>query len=215
MKPTSGRRVNRTELAEILGVNLSTIDAKIRRGLPYVQKATGRGKGWIFDTAQVFEWERARAVESVIGESAAIGKEEADKRKAIAQAALAEYEVAERRRELISIDAAAAIVRREYSAVRARLLSMPAKLGPELVLTTDAHEARAVLEAELREVLGELSGGDLGTDTGDGETLRDEDEGGTGGEPPTAAEALDFGVGGPEPLPIARSDGRGRALADE
>jgi phage terminase Nu1 subunit (DNA packaging protein) len=142
MKTSGGRKVNRTELAEILGVAVTTIDAMVRRGLPYVQRATSKGKGWLFDTAEVRSWELQRAVENAIGDSEQIGKEEADKRRAIAQAALAEYELAERRREFISVDLAAEIVRRDYSAVRARLLSMPAKLGPELALTKDAGALR-------------------------------------------------------------------------
>src|SRR5687767_15160187 len=130
MKPTAGRRVNRSELAEILGVDVTTIDRMVRRGMPYVQRATSRGKGWVFDTAAVREWELQRAVENVITDSEGISREEAEKRKAIAQAHLAEHDLAEKQREVISVDLVAAIVRKDYTAVRARLLSMPAKLAP-------------------------------------------------------------------------------------
>ena len=52
-----GKRVNRAELAEILGVSLPTVDAFVKRGAPYVSKAD-REKGipWEFDTAAVIEW---------------------------------------------------------------------------------------------------------------------------------------------------------------
>jgi phage terminase Nu1 subunit (DNA packaging protein) len=216
MKTPTGRRVNRSELAAIQGVAVSTIDAMVRRGLPYLQRPSGKGKGWIFDTAQVREWELSRAVENLIGDAGQVDRGEAERRKAIAQAALAEHELGERRRELISVDLAASIIRREYAAVRSRLLAMPAKVAPELALAKEPAEARAVLEAELREVLGELSGGDLvGADAGDGEALREEDSRGEGSEPPAAAADLDCGVGGPEPIPVARGRRRGRPVANE
>ena len=52
-----GKNVNRAELAEILGVSLPTVDAYVKRGLPYVRQAD-RDKGiqWQFDTAAVIGW---------------------------------------------------------------------------------------------------------------------------------------------------------------
>jgi phage terminase Nu1 subunit (DNA packaging protein) len=44
-------RVNRTELAEVLGVSMPTITAWLGEGMPYVEGG-GKGKPFVFDTVE-------------------------------------------------------------------------------------------------------------------------------------------------------------------
>jgi phage terminase Nu1 subunit (DNA packaging protein) len=166
-----GKPVNRSELAAIFGVAGTTVDAWIRAGCPVVKRATGRGRGmnrWVFDSAAVGEWLRERAVANAIGNSEKLDREALELRRLRAMAEIAEHELGQMRRELVAVDVAAEAVRRDYAAIQARLLSMPSKLAPELAAIAMPAEARAVLEREVREVLDELSGGELDGDSRSG-----------------------------------------------
>lgn len=59
-------QVNRDQIAEILGCSKPTVDAKLRRGMPYVQKGS-RGRPWVFDVGAVIEWEKSQAVKKAVG----------------------------------------------------------------------------------------------------------------------------------------------------
>jgi hypothetical protein len=49
--------VNRALLAELVGVSLPTIDAWVREGMPYLQRADKKKhQDWQFDTAAVIDW---------------------------------------------------------------------------------------------------------------------------------------------------------------
>lgn len=58
-----GQKVNRGELAAVFGISLPTVDTWVRAGCPYDEKGQGKGRPWVFDTADVAAWreERARA----------------------------------------------------------------------------------------------------------------------------------------------------------
>jgi len=49
-------RCNRKELAEIIGVDVKTIDAMVQKGMPYVRRPEGKARSWVFDTAAVLNW---------------------------------------------------------------------------------------------------------------------------------------------------------------
>ena len=59
------RRLNRGDMAEMLGVSLTKLDAMVRQGCPIAERP-GRGKPSVFDTAAVLRWyftPRAASVE--------------------------------------------------------------------------------------------------------------------------------------------------------
>lgn len=57
-----GVRVNKVDLAHIFGVDPSTVDAWLCKGLPYLKKPRPKNgepadeRDWLFDTAEVIEW---------------------------------------------------------------------------------------------------------------------------------------------------------------
>jgi terminase small subunit / prophage DNA-packing protein len=94
----TGRTVNRADLASTFGVSLPTVDAWVRRGAPFVERGS-KGREWKFDTAAVIDWRLASAIEDALAgyqdESDAISKDEADRRRAVANAIMAEVEADE------------------------------------------------------------------------------------------------------------------------
>jgi phage terminase Nu1 subunit (DNA packaging protein) len=78
-------------------------------------------------------------------------------RKMQAEASLSELSLARERGELIEIAEVATIVAREYSTIRAKLLSLPSKLSGLVYSLQDQRAVRELLDKEFRELLAELS----------------------------------------------------------
>lgn len=209
-----GRTLNRTELAEFFAVAPTTVDAWVRRGCPALKRATGRGSGgntWQFDSAAVVEWLREQAVQNAIGDIAKIDEQEARRRKIAAEAALAEYELAERRREMIRVEDYAVISARRYAACRARLLGVAPKVAPQLLGLEEASDAQAIVAAAINEALTELVGDVDGT--GSDGTCRDGGGADATGEPQAAAEADPKRVGRSKSRAQSRGGRRAGSLA--
>lgn len=168
----TGKQVNAKELADILGMTRHTVvEYATKRGMPYVQAADrNAGTPWLFDTAQIFDWHREQAIQESLQYSGVasgpdeIPKEEADRRKAVAQAALAEVELDEVKRTVVKVDDVAGIVAAEYAEVRSVLMNVPAKVAPTCAAYTKATEIQDEIE---RAIADALDGMRYDTDAGD------------------------------------------------
>jgi phage terminase Nu1 subunit (DNA packaging protein) len=85
------------------------------------------------------------------------GEEDQRQRLAAAQAERYEMENEERRGGLISVAEAQALWSEHISAARAKLLSMPTKLGPQLINVTDPNIVASRIRAEVCAALDELA----------------------------------------------------------
>ncbi len=152
--------VNRTELAALTGAALTTIDAWVRQGCPFIQKGAGRGQEWKFNSADVIAWLRQRDVEQ------ATGKVEADeaqlrKRKMVADTIAAELAVAKAKGELAPLDQVERMVGRAFAEVRAGMLQLPARLVTRLIGETNEATFKLVMREEITQVLEALSNATL------------------------------------------------------
>lgn len=133
-------RVNRTELAEIIGVSMPTITAWMGETppLPYVEGG-GKGKPFVFDSADCIEWwaENKRRRKRVPipgtdpfaeGTDAPESYDEAERRKMVANADKAELELAKAAGKVVEIDDVAAAVADMNVTVRTRLLGLGNKV---------------------------------------------------------------------------------------
>lgn len=73
------------------------------------------------------------------------------------KAKLAELDYEQKVGTLVPIADVAQEVAREYGRVRARLLAIASKLAPDVVLTDDVAECRALIEAAVNDALNELT----------------------------------------------------------
>lgn len=163
MAVAEGKLVNRSELAEIFGCSVATIDANVRRGMPYVRRSAGRGggvAGWLFDTAPCIAWreERRAALAASVGDSTELT--EARRRLVVAQAALEEIKLDELRGEVVRVDVVAEVLGETLAAVRSRVLSLETKLPPQIPACRNRSAARKLVQTATHEVLAELSDGD-------------------------------------------------------
>lgn len=157
--------VNRAELAELIGTSLVTVDAYRRRGMPYVSRGA-KGRAWSYDTATVIKWLRDQDVAAIQGDAAGVTLDEAQRRKTIAEAMKAEYEVAAIRRETVTIAEIEDMLGEELGRVRSRLLAVPARVAPACADATDAAAIEALLAEEIGDALSEITADALGSDDG-------------------------------------------------
>ncbi|MCJ2068306.1 terminase small subunit [Methylobacterium sp. J-030] len=95
----SGRQLERSEIASLYNVTVSTVDGWVARGCPQIDGGSKIGPAQ-FDVAAVFRWRIGRAVADALmaldGDAAGMTREEAEGRKALAEARLAELDRHER-----------------------------------------------------------------------------------------------------------------------
>lgn len=133
-------KVNRTELAEILGKSMPTITAWLGEGLPYIEGG-GKGKPFVFDSVDAILWaiengkfrRQARAPVPGTDPFAEAGDavesyDEAERRKMVAQADKAELDLAKSAGRVVEIIDVAAAVADMNVTVRTRLLGIGNKV---------------------------------------------------------------------------------------
>lgn len=144
--------LNQQQAASLLGVTA--------RSLRDWADAPRNGDG-TYDGPQLVGWYVAR-------ERGLIGEYDTQReRLAAAQAEKVEAENAVRRGELAELSAVAAEWSTAIHACRAKLLSMPAKLGPQLTHVADPSVIAARIRAEVYAALVELGGAAADTDDDD------------------------------------------------
>lgn len=150
--------VNKRQLSEIIGCDESSLtEWQKQPGFPIRKRGAGR-QGNIYETSDVIKWLEARRVDSIVGGPTSIDFEEAKRRKMAAEAALVELELAKEQGAVVSIDAVAKEVSANYSALRAKLLSIPSKTANLVFTSKDIVEAKRILEDAIIEALNELVG---------------------------------------------------------
>lgn len=152
------RYVNLSQLARLTGKSRNTIRQWIASGMPIHRRAAAdEGTGHQFDIAAIIAWreERARAAAGCDADEL-MDKEEAQRRKLAAEASMAEFNLARVRQETLLLGDVLHIVTSEYSEVRARLRSLPARLS-QILAGSDAETLFRELRKEIDVVLNSLS----------------------------------------------------------
>ena len=105
--PKPMREVNRQNLAILCNVSLPVVDKWIADGCPFVDRGS-KGIPWRFDIARVFEWRIERRAAEVsaafTGEGGLVSRDEADRRRALAQAIVAELDADDRLNTTVNRD---------------------------------------------------------------------------------------------------------------
>lgn len=188
---------NRTQLAENLGVDLTTIDRWVRDGCPYVRRPVRKGVGsWEFSAAAVFEWRINRERQAVLGEVVNIDENEARRRKLAAEAGLAELELSKGQGLCVSIADSAQAWGQMVGACRAKLLGIPTKLGHQVAIESDRLRCEDLLTQCVHEALSELA---------EGETSEDDHS--------STAKRVQFAIGALERIRVAVEGSKDRKLA--
>jgi phage terminase Nu1 subunit (DNA packaging protein) len=169
-----GQRVNRSQLADVFGVSLPTVDNWVKAGAPVVQRGS-RGTEWVFNTADVARWMKDRAVESATG-TATADEAELNRRRMRAETERAELALAKDKNQVAPLDQVERMVSRAFSQVRAGMRNIPGRVVAALIGETDERTFKRILLEEIDQVLENLANADLAGSDEDG----DEDEDGEG-----------------------------------
>lgn len=160
--------MTKAELATALGVSVQTVTAWLQRGLPTVSRPGTSGRAYSFRLSDVVAWRVAQeAARHDTG--AETDLEEAKRRKAVAEAELAEMQAAQQAGRLLAREDVDAAVIGAFARVRARLLAIPQSVAP-LVVGADLPEASEAIRRAIYGSLQELSETDVDAlDTGAGD----------------------------------------------
>lgn len=168
-----GRIVKKSDIADIFGCSLPTVDAWVRDGCP-VKTTGGKGVAYQLDTYEVHRWllgrekrpgrpgkpvEPAKSIDPETGEER-ISIEEANRRKAVADAKKSELDLAQRMERVAPVDMIAKVVSDEIANARTRLLGIPTKLRPTAqICSGDEEKSKKIVttvEDLIREALEEI-----------------------------------------------------------
>ena len=149
----AGQIANRGEMAGILGISPTTLDRYVQAGCPFLERGSGR-REYKFNSAEVIRWVLAREASPGRGQT-----DDSRRRYTLAAAELKEYQLAEKRGSMISVEDVAPIVADELANVRSRLLAIPDRVAPKIVGMSDPAAIEAALRDEVIAALSELTQG--------------------------------------------------------
>jgi len=155
-----GNKVNRAELSSTFGVSLPTIDAWVRNGCPFDQKGMGKGKPWIFDTADVAAWREQKAGDDAVGDNDA-DEIKLKKRKLAAETGKAELEFAKARGDVAPIRDFERAQATAFAHIRTNVMNVTQRIVVQLLGETDESVFKSKLNAELRLALEACTEADL------------------------------------------------------
>lgn len=162
MAARGGHRVNRTELAAVFGIALTTVDEWVRGGCPYIQKS-GSGKGWVFDTADVARWREDRIADDASG-GVAQDKEALQLRKLRAVTISEELDIAAAKRLVAPIEEIERAQARANAVIRQNVMAAVGKAKLLLVGETDEARFDKVLRGVLTDALNAAADAELDLD---------------------------------------------------
>jgi phage terminase Nu1 subunit (DNA packaging protein) len=173
---SADRYVTREEIAFLLDVDVRTVTNYVGKetlGFP----SRVRGDRRTFPVRKCLQWQRDRLVADAIADVAPPAPTdivEAERRKAVADAELAELKVARMRGDVVAVQAAAKVIRDAFGRVRARLLATPGEFAPQILYIEELPKAVLKLRdlvdtvmAELQSNAGESDVDDESADDGD------------------------------------------------
>ena len=156
-RKTDFRKLTKGDLAAALDVSTQTIDQWLTRGMPYVSKPGAGSRFYEFELAAVLRWrlDYERAQQAAATDATDI--DEAKRRKAVADATLAEMEVARKSGELVAVVDVDHAVTQAFARVRARMLALPSKVAAECAAIDTPAECSEVIRQAVYDALTELS----------------------------------------------------------
>lgn len=158
---TKLRTVSVKQCSLLLNRDRNTIQKWLDQGCPFVTQADRNlGIAWELDVAEVVRWLEERAAKSAAekfgdSEDGKMTEDEAKRRRAVAQAVVAELDMLERLKAVILVSDALDLWIKDYSKIKAKAMSLPDKIAVAVDPSLADH-VRAIADKAMREVLGSL-----------------------------------------------------------
>jgi phage terminase Nu1 subunit (DNA packaging protein) len=155
-----GTIVNRTGLADVFGVSLTTVDTWVKRGCPVQKRAAGKGDAWEFNTLAVHQWLSDQEVEKATGGNLT-DEGELKRRKLAAETLKAELELAKAKGEVAPVFEFERAQANVFATLRTNIMNVPQRVVVQLIGETDETRFKDVLRAELALALEATANADL------------------------------------------------------
>ena len=157
-EPAPRKTYSLVQAAAILEVHRNTLAKWLDQGAPAATRADrSRGVEWELSVADIVDWRVKRAVDDAVasyeGEGGEITTEEAKRRKAVAEAIVAEIEADEALKRVVAVADVADLVAAEYAAVRSHLQAVGAKIAGRAASMTNPAEIQELVDAAILEAL--------------------------------------------------------------
>lgn len=160
MAKPAGKTWSVNEAAPIIGVTRQTLAKWLADGCPAVERADrSRGVEWALSIPAVIDWRIRRAVEDAVSkyeDDGQISTDEAKRRKAIADAVVAEVEAARALNEVVLVADVIDVVSSRLSLVRQRLSGVGAFTAGRAATMTSAPDIQDLVDGKVQEILSEL-----------------------------------------------------------
>ena len=160
-----GARKSTRDLADLLGTTKETVNRWGKQGCPHEPPARP-GQPALWDLRAVVDWlvaERERQVRDELLEAYAgaedsnVSEAEARRRKAVADAVIAEHRAGEATGRLVPISDVVRELEEQLAAVRSGALALPDRVAVDVAAAGEAGEVREMLRAEVVGWLEEVS----------------------------------------------------------
>jgi len=152
------RYVSLKEAASLLDRDRNTLTKWLDQGCPYVEKADrDLGRAWVLDLGEVVRWMEKRAADAAAEKLGAAGdgvtsEDEAKRRRAVAQAIIAEVEAAETLRTVVRISAVIDRVASDYNEIKSRMMAVPDAIAGRVEQRV-SDSVRAIADEQVRNAL--------------------------------------------------------------
>ena len=152
------RTVSVKQCSLLLNRDRNTIQKWLDQGCPFVTQADRNlGIAWELDVSEVVKWLEERAAKSAAekfgdSEDGKMSEDEAKRRRAVAQAVVAELDMLERLKSVIPISGALDLWAKDYAEIKAKAMSLPDKIAISVDPSLADH-VRAIAERHMREVM--------------------------------------------------------------
>lgn len=153
--------VDKKQLAIAFGVSEPTILARVREGMPVIQRGS-KGKAWRFDLAECINWDKERAIKRVTG---VIRGDETDanlKRRLLeARVKREEHEAAKAAGEVAPLEEIEFAMTSVFTEVRQAMLAIPERVGLRVLALDDEGDIKELIRDEIDLALNALADADL------------------------------------------------------
>ncbi len=148
-------KCNKQQLCELLGIGAPSIDLRIKDGMPF-KKRGNKTTPWVFETRDVIQWEKGRAVSRVLGKTGQVSHEELRARKLSAETQLQELELLKSVGKVIPIDEVDELIKVDYLVIRERLLCIGGHVAPLIAGEGSEIRIQTIIKEEVHSALSDL-----------------------------------------------------------
>lgn len=140
-------KCNRSQMADIMGIGLQTLDARVKEGLPYEQRPDKEAgtTGWLFDTVDVIDWLTGR----IDGDSKSDEGKLAKVRISVADAGLKEIQLQKEMGLVVGVEDSIEPFEEVIGIIKSQINAVPGRVAQQVAAESDPAVTLRILKKEM------------------------------------------------------------------